>query len=162
MRDEADRRRNVVAATPAAATLERLDARVAAAQEAFLAPLDAAERAQLSALLARVIDHHRGCALAEGDRPRPGAADGRLVRGAPELCCCTGFPRRPRMEPGDRLVYYASVWRAVFAVVEVVSEPEQTRPGTRWPWTVDVEPLLAIPLLTTRRRSRRSACPRAR
>jgi hypothetical protein len=51
------------------------------------------------------------------------------------------------MAPGDRLVYYASVWRAVFAVVEVVSEPEQTRPGTRWPWTVDVEPLLAIPLL---------------
>ena len=51
------------------------------------------------------------------------------------------------MEPGDRLIYYASVWRAVFAAVEVVSEPEQTKPGTRWPWTVDVEPLLAIPLL---------------
>jgi hypothetical protein len=59
----------------------------------------------------------------------------------------TGFPRRPRMVPGDRLIYYASVWRAVFAAVEVVSEPEQTKPGTRWPWTVDVEPLLAIPLL---------------
>jgi hypothetical protein len=59
----------------------------------------------------------------------------------------TGFPRRPRMAPGDRLVYYASVWRAVFAVVEVVSDPELTRPGTRWPWTVDVEPLLAIPRL---------------
>lgn len=61
VRDEADRRRNVVAATPAAAdTLARLDGRVAAAQEEFLAPLDAAERAQLSALLARLIDHHRG------------------------------------------------------------------------------------------------------
>jgi hypothetical protein len=59
----------------------------------------------------------------------------------------TGFPRRPRMAPGDRLVYYASVWRAVFAAVEAVSEPEQTRPGTRWPWTVDVEPLFVIPLL---------------
>jgi hypothetical protein len=59
----------------------------------------------------------------------------------------TGFPRRPRMEPGDRLIYYASVWRAVFAAVEVVSDPAQTRPGTRWPWTVDVEPLIAIPLL---------------
>jgi hypothetical protein len=59
----------------------------------------------------------------------------------------TGFPRRPRMAPGDRLVYYASVWRVVFAVVEVVSDPELTRPGTRWPWTVDVEPLLAIPRL---------------
>ena len=51
------------------------------------------------------------------------------------------------MQPGERLIYYASVWRAVFAAVEVVSEPEQTMPGTRWPWTVDVEPLLAIPLL---------------
>ena len=59
----------------------------------------------------------------------------------------TGFPRRPRMVPGDRLIYYASVWRVVFAAVEVVTEPEQTKPGTRWPWTVDVEPLLVIPLL---------------
>jgi hypothetical protein len=59
----------------------------------------------------------------------------------------TGFPRRPRMEPGDRLVYYASVWRVVFAVVEVADEPALTRAGTRWPWTVDVEPLLAIPRL---------------
>jgi hypothetical protein len=59
----------------------------------------------------------------------------------------TGFPRRPRMEPGDRLVYYASVWRVVFAVVEVTAEPELTRPGTRWPWTVEVEPLLLIPRL---------------
>ena len=59
----------------------------------------------------------------------------------------TGFPRRPRMEPGDRLVYYASVWRVVFAVVEVTDEPALTRPGTRWPWSVDVEPLLLIPRL---------------
>ena len=65
----------------------------------------------------------------------------------PQLLRRTGFPRRPRMAPGDRCVYYASVWRAVFAVVQVVAEPELTRPGTRWPWTVDVEPLLAIPLL---------------
>jgi hypothetical protein len=53
------------------------------------------------------------------------------------------------MAPGDRLIYYASVWRVVFAAVEVIAEPEQTgRPGTdRWPWSVAVEPLLAIPLL---------------
>jgi hypothetical protein len=59
----------------------------------------------------------------------------------------TGFPRRPRMEPGDRLVYYASVWRRVFALVEVVEAPAETRPGTRWPWTVEVEPLVVIPRL---------------
>ena len=85
--------------------------------------------------------------LAEGDRPRRGPAARRVVRGASGVLRRTGFPRRPRMEPGDRLIYYASVWRAVFAAVEVVAEPEQTKPGTRWPWTVDVEPLIAIPLL---------------
>ena len=58
----------------------------------------------------------------------------------------TGFPRRPRIEPGDRLVYYASVWRRVFAVVEVLGEPEP-REHPRWPWTVAVEPLLVVPTL---------------
>jgi hypothetical protein len=60
----------------------------------------------------------------------------------------TGFPRRPRMEPGHRLVYYASVWRRIFAVVEVTSEPE-IRPDApeRWPWSVEVAPLLLIPSL---------------
>jgi hypothetical protein len=61
----------------------------------------------------------------------------------------TGFPRRPRMAPGDRLVYYASVWKVVFAVMEVVEEPVTGRSeSTRWPWTVDVEPLLVVPLLS--------------
>ena len=60
----------------------------------------------------------------------------------------TGFPRRPRMEPGDRLVYYASVWRCVFAVVEVTEPPTDVHPiSERWPWTVAVEPLLVIPRL---------------
>ena len=56
----------------------------------------------------------------------------------------TGFPRRPRMGAGDRLVYYASVWQRVFAVVEMVGEPEQIE-HPRWPWIVHVEPLLVIP-----------------
>jgi hypothetical protein len=59
----------------------------------------------------------------------------------------TGFPRRPRIQAADRLVYYASVWRRVFALVEVVEAPAETRPGTRWPWTVEVEPLVVIPHL---------------
>jgi hypothetical protein len=56
----------------------------------------------------------------------------------------TGFPRRPRMAPGDRLVYYASVWQRVFAVVEVAGDPERVE-HPRWPWIVRVEPLLVIP-----------------
>jgi hypothetical protein len=85
----------------------------------------------------KAIGHARG----------PLAAD--WFESRPQLLRRTGFPRRPRMADGDRLVYYASVWRAVFAVVEVVGEPEQTgRVGTdRWPWSVAVEPLLVIPRL---------------
>ncbi len=63
----------------------------------------------------------------------------------------TGFPRRPRMEPGDRLVYYASVWRRVFAIVEVTEPPTDAHPSPsdprRWPWSVAVEPLLVVPRL---------------
>jgi hypothetical protein len=59
----------------------------------------------------------------------------------------TGFPRRPRIAPGDRLVYYAAGWRRIFAVVEVTTEPF-TVEHPRWRWRVDVEPLLAVPLLS--------------
>src|SRR3954463_2203878 len=53
--DERDRRRNLVELTPAGVnTLKRLDARVDAAQEQFLAPLTAAERGELVRLLAAV------------------------------------------------------------------------------------------------------------
>ena len=64
----------------------------------------------------------------------------------PELLHRTGFPRRPRIEPGDRLVLYASVWRRVFAIAEVVGGPER-REHPRWPWTVAIEPLLVVPAL---------------
>ena len=58
-----------------------------------------------------------------------------------------GFPRRPRIVPGDRLVLYASVHKVVFAVVEAVGEPER-RDHPRWPWSIPTEPLLAVPLLS--------------
>jgi hypothetical protein len=64
----------------------------------------------------------------------------------PELLRRTGFPRRPRIEPGDRLVLYASVWRRVFAAVQVIGPPEP-RDHPRWPWTVAIEPLLVVPAL---------------
>jgi hypothetical protein len=63
-----------------------------------------------------------------------------------ELLRTTGFPRRPRIVPGDRLVLYASVWRRVFAVCEVTGEPER-RDHPRWPWTVAIETLLLVPAL---------------
>jgi hypothetical protein len=61
----------------------------------------------------------------------------------------TGFPRRPRMAPGDRLVLYASGWRCVFGVAEVAGEPTTDAPhSARWPWSVAVELLVVVPLLS--------------
>ncbi len=60
----------------------------------------------------------------------------------------TWFPRRPRMAPGDRLVYYAAGWKRVFALMEVAGEPTDDEPlSERWPWSVAVEPLVVVPLL---------------
>ena len=71
--------------------------------------------------------------------------------GGPERLRRTGFPRRPRIVPGDRLVLYAAGWRAIFAVVEAVAEPTDEHgvasDPRRWPWTVEIEPLLAVPRL---------------
>jgi hypothetical protein len=50
------------------------------------------------------------------------------------------------MAVGDRLVLYASVWRRVFAAAEVTGEPEP-RDHPRWPWTVEIETLLLVPVL---------------
>jgi DNA-binding MarR family transcriptional regulator len=59
VRDEGDRRRNVIALTPAGGeALRRLNARVEAAQEALLEPLSGEERAELRRLLTRLRDHH--------------------------------------------------------------------------------------------------------
>ena len=56
VRDETDRRRNVVALTRAGrAALARLDKRVDAAQEELLAPLPAADRRELRRLLERLV-----------------------------------------------------------------------------------------------------------
>jgi hypothetical protein len=41
---------------------------------------------------------------------------------------------------------YASVWRRVFAIAEVVGPPQQ-REHPRWPWIVEIETLLVVPAL---------------
>ena len=59
VRDERDRRRNLVRITPTGTrALKRLDARVQDAQAALLEPLSASERGELEGLLARVVEHH--------------------------------------------------------------------------------------------------------
>ncbi|MBM7056002.1 MULTISPECIES: MarR family winged helix-turn-helix transcriptional regulator [Streptomyces] len=59
--DPEDRRRNTVSITAAGRQeLTRLDRLLAAAQDAFLAPLGQADRRTLTDLLTRLVDHHRG------------------------------------------------------------------------------------------------------
>jgi DNA-binding MarR family transcriptional regulator len=58
VRDERDRRRNLVELTPAgAAALERLDDRIQAAQDLLLEPLSAADRQHLRRILKRMVEH---------------------------------------------------------------------------------------------------------
>ena len=59
VRDEGDRRRNLIALTPAGGeALKQLNARVEAAQAALLEPLSSEERSELRRLLARLEEHH--------------------------------------------------------------------------------------------------------
>jgi MarR family transcriptional regulator, lower aerobic nicotinate degradation pathway regulator len=61
VRDERDRRRNLVRLSPAGAErLQELQRRAEQAQDALLEPLSAEEREELSRLLRRLVDHHRG------------------------------------------------------------------------------------------------------
>jgi EVE domain len=50
------------------------------------------------------------------------------------------FSRRPLVEKGDGIVYYASGTGLVFAVGTVTSHPyHDTDQSAQWPWRVDVE-----------------------
>jgi hypothetical protein len=45
---------------------------------------------------------------------------------------------------GDLAICYASVWQAVFAVVEVTSDPEEDAERQRWRWSFGIRPLVAL------------------
>ena len=73
-----------------------------------------------------------------GDRPLDARVDPRaLVR--------HGSSRRPIVASGDLAVCYASVWQALFAVVEVVSEPEHDPALERWAWRFGLRALVHVP-----------------
>ena len=52
--------------------------------------------------------------------------------------------RRPSLQKGDLAVCYASVWQALFAVVEIVSEPEHDPSRERWAWSFAIRPLVFL------------------
>jgi DNA-binding MarR family transcriptional regulator len=71
IRDEQDRRRNLVTLTPAGtAALERLDQRVQAAQSILLEPLSATDRRELLRLLERLVLHRSADANTPASTPR--------------------------------------------------------------------------------------------
>jgi hypothetical protein len=52
--------------------------------------------------------------------------------------------RRPSLQKGDFAVCYASGWQTIFAVVEVVGDPENDPSRERWRWRIPIRPLLAV------------------
>lgn len=60
------------------------------------------------------------------------------------------FPRRPRIERGDRLVVYASGSAAVYgegrfvAIEEVISDEPEPSGDERWPWRLDTRLVAAV------------------
>jgi hypothetical protein len=48
------------------------------------------------------------------------------------------------VQRGDTAILYAAVWQAVFAVVEVVGDPEHDPGRERWSWTFAIEPAVVI------------------
>jgi hypothetical protein len=52
--------------------------------------------------------------------------------------------RRPSVQKGDLTVCYASGWQVVFALAEVVGDPENDPGRERWRWRFPIRALLAL------------------
>jgi hypothetical protein len=48
--------------------------------------------------------------------------------------------KRPSVQHGDLGVLYASVWQAIYGIVEVVGDPEQDATRSRWSWGFAIRP----------------------
>ena len=72
-----------------------------------------------------------------GERPL-----GRRVK--PDSIRTQSSSKRPSVEPGDQAILYASVWQAVFGVVEIVGVPEHDPRRSRWAWTFPIRPVDVI------------------
>jgi hypothetical protein len=77
-----------------------------------------------------------------GDRSLPRRVD-------PDSLRAHSSTRRPSIQKGDRAVCYASGWQTIFAVVEVVGDPENDPARERWRWRVPIRPLVVASDLRT-------------
>ena len=48
------------------------------------------------------------------------------------------------MEPGELAILYASVWQAIYGVVEITGPPEQDPRRERWSWRYPLRPLTLV------------------
>ena len=55
-----------------------------------------------------------------------------------------GCSKRPSLAPGEPAILYASVWQAIFGVVEIVGEPEHDPAKARWAWRFPIRPLVVV------------------
>jgi hypothetical protein len=69
-----------------------------------------------------------------GDRPLDARVDAASI-------VAHSSSKRPSVQPGERAVLYAAVWQAVYAIVEIVGEPEHDPERTRWAWRFPIRPL---------------------
>jgi hypothetical protein len=72
-----------------------------------------------------------------GDRPLAREVD-------PAQIAAHSSSKRPSLEPGDLAILYASVWQAIFGVVEVTGVPEHDPAKTRWAWRFPIRPLVVV------------------
>ena len=52
--------------------------------------------------------------------------------------------KRPSLEPGELAVLYASVWQALFGVVEIAGVAEHDPGKRRWAWRFPIRPLVVV------------------
>jgi hypothetical protein len=72
-----------------------------------------------------------------GDRPLPRRIDPTSLRGHSST-------KRPSLQKGDLAVCYASGWQTIFAVVEIVGDPENDPTRDRWQWRIPIRAVLAV------------------
>jgi hypothetical protein len=72
-----------------------------------------------------------------GDRPLG-------ARVSPESLVAHSSTRRPSVQKGELAICYASGWRTIFAVVEVIGHPENDLTRDRWRWRFSIRPLVAL------------------
>jgi hypothetical protein len=52
--------------------------------------------------------------------------------------------KRPSVQSGELAILYASVWQAIFGVVEIASVPEHDPTLERWAWRFAIRPLVVV------------------